>query len=233
MNIVDMEIIFIIIIAVAVLLSLAIVLQIIYIQIKLVHFEKDMSKDVTILNPEHNYLSIYAIKVNREMCFIMNKMASEHFTTFESMISNSYDDVILPYICNGTIKNVDVRLKRKGLLSLEQNDSSVRMAEDCIDNNLHYIIINEVVFKIIYDEALNQSIKKFCTEKNIDNNVQSSYTFTLYSIADHMALSNRTDCTFKVSSFMGTFKSVGAINNIEIMDVLGDLTTAHVVGYRV
>jgi hypothetical protein len=223
--------------AIAALLLFAIILQIIYIRIKLVHFEKDMGKKVVIEKQDLNYINIYAIKINKQMCNTMNNPGSRYFDNFTSLINTGYNDTILPYVCTTGIQNINVTLKRSGLLCLNDNESAARMADDCINHQLSYIVLNNIVFRIFYDPIMNEKIKDFCRENYIiDDGLTTSYTFTLYSINDHYANGDITkeECSFNISSFIGKFQSNGFNNTIDLNNIIRDISeVSHLIGYRV
>lgn len=221
------------------LLLFGIILQIIYIRIKLVHFEKDMAKTPTAEKQDMNYINIYAIKINKELSNTMNNPGSKYFNDFGSLINTAYNDMLLPYVCNTGIKNVSATLKRSGLLCLNDNESAARMADDCINSNLTYIVLNNIVFRIMYDPMMNEKIKDFCRENYIaDDGLQTSYTFTLYSINDHYVNNDNEitteECSFNISSFIGIFQTNGFNNTIDLNNIINQMSTiSHVIGYRV
>lgn len=238
----EKETIYFISISVGVLIFVIILLQIIYIRIKLNHFEQDKSKDLTIVKAEPNFVNIYGVKINMEITKLMNNPGSKHFTKFQDF-KGEYD-TILPYVCENNIINSSVVLNRSGLLCLYPNDGAIKMADDCINNNLQYIVLNDIVLRISYNENVNDLIKEYCAktfvlgeERIINDAIQSSFVFLLHSIYDHQVKDNTNKldgCNFNVSSFIGEIKSIGFNKTIDLTTILGDtITTAHVIGYRI
>lgn len=221
------------IIAASILVFLAILMQLIYIRIKLAHFEKDRSRDLTIIKSEPNFVSVYGVKINREITSIMNNVGNKHFNNFQEF-KKDYE-IMLPYVCKNSTINVNTKLKRCGMLCLEPNDAAIRMADDCINNKLQYVVVGNTVFKIVYDEASNVNMKKYAYENFIDNNIQTSFIFILYSIFDHVKddiVNPKGECSFNIASFLGEIKSTGFNNTIDLMSLIGDMYTVHIIGYR-
>lgn len=215
----------------------AILLQIIFIRLKIGNNIQDDSKSVEI---QRKGLNIYALTTSPVILVKCNMSGTVDYIMVNNLINNSFADSYLPYFdhINNVVFNTKITFTRCGLLCVEPTDSAYQLVDDIISNNVSYISLNNIVLKIIYDNKLNDEINTHMIKN--DATLSRCIVFVLYSIQDHLILDpsiedrrSKNEVSFSFTPVLGTIRSLGTRNTINLIQLLPPTTSFHVIAYSI
>lgn len=223
-----------------IILAILLLLQIIYIRIKLGKLENDFldkqlqASDYASLQMEkQTKLKIYGIKVDNSLTKAINQQNSSTRDLLIQNMNTSFSQVVIPYICNSKIEYRNDILQRFGFLSVYITDGATQLVQDCINKDVSYVIINNRILKIFYDDKLNSKLKDLVLRHDIDSEFSNCYVLTLYSLAT--TSQKPQNCDLNLVGFMGNFDTIGFDDTIDINSILKLSQDApmHIIGYKV
>lgn len=216
---------------------IAILLQIIFIRLKIGNNIKDDSKSIEI---QRKGLNIYALTMYREVLDKCNMSGTVDYIMVNNLINTSFAESYLPYfdITNNSVFNTKVMFTRNGLLCVETNDSAYNLVDDVLNNDVSYISLNNNILKIIYDNKLNDEINTYMSKNDIT--LKRFIVFVLYSIRDHLILDpnvndrlTKNEVSFSFTPVLGTITSLGTRNTINLVQLLPPTSSFHVIAYSI
>ena len=237
---------------VATVIFFLIILQLIYIRIRITGFEDDIfSKKNTIDSvTDHKIkaetkLRMYGMVIDGELTKKCNMIGSVIFERLYSALNPSGSYISLPFICPLTSGGQDynklelqfVQLKQCGFLFAKGTSGANSLRYDIMNGHVTYIVIKNSVFYITFNaDFSDQVVGQVLTESDVKYEPRT--VFVLYSIVDAKSTIN-ADCKLDMIPFMGSFWPLTSVDqyNIDIMNQVigstndGPEVSIHVAGY--
>lgn len=218
-------------------LIITILLQIVFIRLKI---GKDIDDDTVHVDIRRKGLNVYALTLSPTISNLCNRSGTADYIIINNLINTSFEEIYLPYYDSSIskVEQVKVKLTRKGILCVEMNDNAHQLAQDILNDDVTYLILNNYVLKILYDQKLNDEINAIIENRYPGNN--RVLTFVLYSVADHLILDPSMDerktsgiARFSMTPVIGRIENIGTRNTINIEQLLPPSTSFHVLAYSV
>lgn len=218
-------------------LIITILLQIVFIRLKI---GKDIDDNTTRVDIRRKGLNVYALTLSPTISNLCNRSGTADYIIINNLINTSFEEIYLPYYDSSIskVEQVKVKLTRKGILCVEMNDNAHQLAQDILNDDVTYLILNNYVLKILYDQKLNDEINAIIENRYPGNN--RVLTFVLYSVADHLIPDpsieeRKTSGTmrFSMTPVIGRIENIGTRNTINIEQLLPPSTSFHVLAYSV
>jgi len=199
--------------AIVVFFIVAIFLQIIYLHTKISSTQNMILKKGYKANQTAEKLATQENKFRIYSCIMQNTTMAQIFN-LSDIIEDDLKKLLasnkrhIPLFCNRTIKNAEIIYEKIGILVLDKTDGALNLYNDIVNQNIHYVIINNNLFGIEIDGKINDALIKHLEKRN-ENMIQTinnSIVLILLPLKNYKLLHQIDDndnCNYILHPFIG------------------------------
>lgn len=246
-----------ILVGVCITLLLLIILQIIYIRVKLSSMKdsihvKDMSirKQYSEQAKSKNQLQVYGVKIDCKCTSALNDKYSVIGNQLLELTAPK--QFMIPHVCPNQdgVKHLNVNVKKMGFLILIPNTASQKLLNDIEVGEVRYVVLNSQFFLVHhFDKQDVANLKQIVKEADIphaSNVIENRDIVFLYVLDSKFSVPifdpniDTTNCVIQLSTFLNPHNTIRDFNDHNLLDlqaVIGYTNAfqqipVHVLGYK-
>lgn len=177
------------------------------------------------------------------------------FTDIVSNASNAFQNVIreevdksstnLIYVCDQSVKDIDVTITKVGLLVVENNSASEELEADIKNQAVRFLVLKNKVFLLKYLETVNLMVQDYLDKnkntrynKNLRDPKRSKVFVIISTFENTPNVPVTSDCRHDIIPFFGEMGSgLGSnyfmdINNVVFPSNISPRIAIHALGYK-
>lgn len=225
--------------AILVILILLVILQIVWIRTKLSELQDKQLNRYTNNAPSSmetgkGTIGLYSIVLDTKTTLKVNDQARPVYDDLRSILGDADGTFMLPNTCpGGSMKTKSMKSNKIGFLCCKSTPSSHALQEDIVKGKISYIIFNDQMLLIEYNETINDEVVNLNISKN------KLVSFVIYAVP--VSKDSNDQCSVNLKPFMGGIQLHDNVNieYIDVRIVLGlqdgspDLLPTQIVAYKI
>lgn len=222
-----------------VLLILLVLLQIVWIRSKLSELQdKQLSRYTnsasSSMDTGKGTIGLYSIIIDTKTTLKVNDQARPVYDNLRSILGDNDGTFMLPNTCpGGYVKTKTMKSNKVGFLCCKSTPSSNALQEDVVKGKISYVIFNDQMLLIEFNEAVNDEIV------NLNVSKSKLVSFVIYAVP--VEKDSVDQCSVNLKPFMGGVQLHDNVNidYIDVRIVLGlqdgspELLPTQIVAYKI